>query len=101
MAEEAGIVRLMVVRAQGYRGEVSVEWRTSDDTAKSSGKIPPDYAVSVIVVKMSHVMRKPVYAICEQQRRGPAYTSTQSGQHLRCLDSRISLVSISEIQASS
>ena len=35
-----------------------------------------------IVIQMSHAMRKPVYAICEQQRR--------------CLDS-ISLVSISEI----
>ena len=48
---------------------------------------------------MSHVMRKPVYAICEQQRRRSACASAQSDQHLcfRCLDSIIPLVSISEI----
>ena len=37
---------------------------------------------------MSHIMRKPVYAICEQQRRRSA-----------CLDSIIPLVSISEISS--
>ena len=47
---------------------------------------------------MSHIMRKPVYAICEQQRARSACTSAQSDQHLcfRCLDN-ISLVSTSEI----
>ena len=47
---------------------------------------------------MSHVMRKPVYAMCKQQRRRSAYASAQSDQRfvVRCLDS-ISLVSISEI----
>jgi len=44
--EEAGIARLLVVRAMGYQGEVTVEWRTTDATAKSSGKTPPDYSVS-------------------------------------------------------
>ena len=34
---------------------------------------------------MSHIMRKPVYAICEQQRRRSACASTQSDQHLCCL----------------
>ena len=50
---------------------------------------------------MSRIMRKPVYAICEQQRRRSACTSAQSDQHLCfcCLDSIISLVSISEISS--
>ena len=34
--------------------------------------------------KMSLVMRKPVYAICEQQRRSSACASAQSDQHLYC-----------------
>ena len=33
---------------------------------------------------LSHVMRKPVYAICEQQRRRSACASAQSDQHLCC-----------------
>ena len=33
---------------------------------------------------MSHVMRKPVYAICEQQRSRSACASTQSDQRLCC-----------------
>ena len=43
-------------------------------------------------------MRKPVYAICEQQRRRSACVSAQSDQRLcfRFLDSIIPLVSISE-----
>ena len=48
--------------------------------------------------EMSLVMRNPVYAICEQQRRRSAYASAQSDQHfiIRCLDSIISVVSISK-----
>ena len=48
---------------------------------------------------MNHIMRKPVFAICEQQRRRSACASAQSDQRLVvcCLDSVISLVSISEI----
>ena len=51
--------------------------------------------------KMSHFMRKPVYAICEQQRRRSACASTQSEQRFcfYCLDSIISLVSIAEISS--
>ena len=33
---------------------------------------------------LSHIMRKPVFAICEQQRRWSAYASMQSDQHLCC-----------------
>ena len=33
---------------------------------------------------MRHIMRKPVYAICEQQRRRSACASPQSEQHVRC-----------------
>ena len=38
--------------------------------------------------KMSHVMRKPVYAICEQRKRRSACASAQSDQHLCCSLSR-------------
>ena len=37
-----------------------------------------------VCCKMSHVMRKPVYAICEQRRRRSACASAQSDQHLCC-----------------
>ena len=49
VTEESGVVRLLVVRAQGVVGEVSVEWRTVDGTAVSSGKTPPDYLVSQVL----------------------------------------------------
>ena len=35
-------------------------------------------------VQMSHIMRKPVYAICKQQRHRSACTFAQSDQHLCC-----------------
>lgn len=35
----------MVVRAQGTAGYVTVEWRTTDGTAKSSGNSGSDYKV--------------------------------------------------------
>ena len=46
-------------------------------------------------------MKKPVYAICEQQRSRSACASAQSDQHLCfcCLDCIIPLVSISEISS--
>ena len=34
--------------------------------------------------KLSHIMRKPVYTICEQQRRRSACASAQSDQRLCC-----------------
>ena len=45
-------------------------------------------------------MRKPVYVICEQQRRSSDCTSAQSDQRLvvRCLNSTMSLVSVFAIQ---
>jgi len=42
----AGFVSLMVVRAQGMVGVVSVEWRTMDGSARSVGKLQPDFLVS-------------------------------------------------------
>ena len=57
--------------------------------------------LSLIAFIISHAMRKPVYAICEQQRHRSACTSAQLDQHL-CflwLDSIIPLVSISEISS--
>ena len=52
---------------------------------------------------MSHIMGKPVYAIYKQQRCRSACVSASliSTFVVRCLDSIISLVSISEFQASS
>ena len=49
----------------------------------------------------SHVMRKPVYAICEQKGAGqPVHPrSLISAFIVRCLDSVIPLVSISEISS--
>ena len=46
-------------------------------------------------------MTKPAFAICEQQRRRSACPPAQSDQHfvVRCLDSIIPLVSISEISS--
>ncbi|XP_052793587.1 adhesion G-protein coupled receptor V1-like [Mya arenaria] len=45
--EEGGIARLLVVRAMGFQGAVTVEWRTTDGSAKSSGKTPIDYSAAV------------------------------------------------------
>ena len=36
---------LLVVRAQGSLERVSVEWKTVEGTARSSGKTPPDFEV--------------------------------------------------------
>ena len=46
-------------------------------------------------------MRKPVYAVCEQQRRRSACTSTQSDQHLCCslLISKISSLYLASVAA--
>ena len=48
------------------------------------------------LLNLSHVMRKPVDAICEQQRRRSACASAQSDQRLCfcCLDSTIPLLAI-------
>ena len=44
----AGRVSLLVVRAQGVVGDVTVEWRTVDGSARSVGKLPPDFLVSCL-----------------------------------------------------
>lgn len=49
VGEEGGVVSLLVERAQGVVGAISVEWRTIDRTAISNGKIPPDYVVSFLL----------------------------------------------------
>ena len=48
---------------------------------------------------LSHVLRKPVYVICEQQRRRSACASPQSDHAfvVCCLDSLIPLLAIAEI----
>ena len=50
---------------------------------------------------LSHFMRKPAFAICEQQSRRSACAFAQSDQclYFRCLDSIIPLVSISKISS--
>ena len=45
-----------------------------------------------LIYVLSHVMRKPVYAICEQQRRRSAFV-------FRCLNRKIPLGSISEMSS--
>ena len=40
--------------------------------------------VRPICLKMGHIMRKPVFGICKQQRRRSACASTQSDQRLCC-----------------
>ena len=49
--------------------------------------------------KISRIMRKPVFAVCEQQRRRSACASVQSDQHLCfcCLDSIIPILANSKI----
>ena len=44
-----------------------------------------DTGAPVLDLHLSRVMRTPVYAICEQQRRRSACASAQSDQHLCCL----------------
>lgn len=44
--EDSGIISLLVERAQGLIGNIDVEWKTDDGTAKSSGVQDPDYVVS-------------------------------------------------------
>ncbi|XP_033109462.1 adhesion G-protein coupled receptor V1-like [Anneissia japonica] len=41
--EDAGFIQLLVVRAQGLLGPVTVEWSTLDGTAVSAGKDPIDF----------------------------------------------------------
>ena len=48
--EEIGIMRLLVVRAQGLKGDITVEWRTVDGSAVSAGKEPIDFVVSFISI---------------------------------------------------
>ena len=55
------------------------------------------YRLKRSISYMSHVMRKSVYAIWEQQRHSSAGASTQSDQHLCCLDSIIPILAESEI----
>ena len=43
---------------------------------------------AVFVMYLSRAIRKPVFAICEQQRRRSACASAQSDQHLCCSPSR-------------
>ena len=53
---------------------VSIKWKGKRDTG--------DHVPTTVY--MSHVMRKPVYAMCEQQRRRSACASAQSNQRLWC-----------------
>ena len=49
------------------------------------------------IITMSHIMRKPVYAVCKQQRRRSACPrSLISAFVVHCLDSIIPLLAIAE-----
>ena len=67
--------------------------------SQQSWTIPNEFhfIVSLYNHYLSHVRRKPFYAICKQQRRRSACASAQSDQRLCCCI--ISLVSISEISS--
>ena len=60
---------------------------------------PIVFKMLLFMINLSHVMRKPVYAISEQQRHRSDSASPQSDHRLCCLllDSIIPLVSISKI----
>ena len=75
---------------------VDHNWLSYDSSLSSIIKIVGHW-------EMSHVMRKPVHAICEQQRRRSACASAQSDQRLcfRWLDSMIPLLAIAEISSPS
>ena len=45
MSEGVGMLNILVERAQGLIGDVEVEWRTEDGTAKSTGVNQRDYQV--------------------------------------------------------
>ena len=53
----------------------------------------------IVCKYLSHFMRKPVLAICEQQRRRSACANLISTFVISCLDSIIPLVSISKISS--
>ena len=46
------------------------------------------FLCSIVSEDLSYVMRKTVFALCEQQRRSSACASAQSDQHLCCSLSR-------------
>ena len=48
MTAGAGHVSLLVVRSQGVVNDVSVEWTTVDGSARSAGKLQPDFLVSYL-----------------------------------------------------
>ena len=68
------------------------------DNYKSGGKLNQTDAT---LSYLSHIMRKPVYAVYEQQRRRSSYASAKSDQSfiVHCLDSIMYLVSLSEISS--
>ena len=56
-----------------------------DQTAPSLIRVHPVCpGLTVQKLRMCHVMRKPVYFICKQQRRRPACAAAQSDQCLYC-----------------
>ena len=60
--------------------------RVSQELVKQSSYSMYMYSLpwirNIKIIKLSHVMRKPVFAICEQQRRRSACASSQSDQRL-------------------
>lgn len=53
VSESVGVVSLLVERAQGVIGDISVEWSTEDATAVSTGVTSPDYQVCIILLTKS------------------------------------------------
>ena len=93
-----GTEQLLVSNLLSKRSRISRNTLLTDITDKiHSGQVTKTF-----IPNMSHVMRKPVYAICEQQKRRSACTDPHrlvSAFVVHCLDSIIHLVSISEISS--
>ena len=86
-----------------YRFQTDIEWLCVRSAFKFAALTFYHAALTYVISKheMSPVMRKPIYAICKQQKTRSACTSAQFDKRLfvRCLDSIIPLVSISRISS--
>ena len=74
----------------GFTIEYRNDYKFSDGQVLANSADPDQTAHTGAVgsgftlYEMSHIMRKPVYVICEQQRRRSARASAQSDQRLCC-----------------
>ena len=59
------------------------QWKMMDTVAfNAESDLYIVYPMASLLIQMSHVMTKPVFAVCEQQRHRSACASAQSDQRL-------------------